>query len=64
MFAWLLVDMPRVDPRVISHSLNVDPVHRSIKQKKRHFISDRIEAVNQEVDKLLEAGFIRKANYL
>ena len=55
--------MPRIDPKVISHSLNVDPAHHPIKQKKRHFTLDRIQAVNQEVDKLLEACFIRDVNY-
>ena len=53
VLAWLIADMPGIDPKVILHSLNVDTAHQPIKQKKRHFTPDRVQAVNQEVDKLL-----------
>ena len=55
--------MPRINPEVISHSLNVDLAHRPIKQKKRHFTSNQVKVVNQEIDKLLEMSFIREVNY-
>ena len=61
--AFSAADMPGIDPEVIFHSLNIDPAHQPIKQKKRHFAPDRIQAVGQEVDKLLEASFIREVNY-
>ena len=63
VFAWSAADVPGIDPEVISHALNVDPTHRPVKQKKRHCAPDRIRVVDQEVDKLLEAGFIREVSY-
>ena len=36
---------------------------RSVKQKKRSFAPERQKAIDEEVDKLLEAGFIRETTY-
>ncbi|XP_074328121.1 uncharacterized protein LOC141666034 [Apium graveolens] len=54
------VDMPGIDPELITHKLNVDPNRKSVKQKKRSFAPERQEAIKQEVEKLLEAGFIEE----
>ncbi|KAK3026486.1 hypothetical protein RJ639_041783 [Escallonia herrerae] len=35
VFAWTASDMPGIDPEVISHKLNVDPLRKSFKQKKK-----------------------------
>ena len=50
-------------PTVMEHRLNVDPHHRPIIQKKRHMGPERTAAANAEVQKLLEAGFIRECQY-
>lgn len=53
-----------IDPYVITQWLNIDPKHRSIKQKQRVFNLERYETIKVEVDKLLKARFIRSVNYL
>ncbi|KAL5556432.1 hypothetical protein UlMin_038668 [Ulmus minor] len=63
VFAWSQEDMPGIDPKVIVHRLNIDPSFRPVKQKRRTFNAERYMAINTEVDKLLKADFIRKANY-
>ena len=55
--------MPGIDPGLITHKLNVDPLKKTIKQKKRNFAPERQEAIKQEVDKLLEAGFIKEMQF-
>jgi hypothetical protein len=37
VFACSHEDMPRIDPSVIVHKLNVDPSHRPVKQRRRTF---------------------------
>ena len=64
VFAWLGKDMPGVSPEVITHRLNVDPTCRPMKQKRRNFALDRSRAIEEEISKLLEAGFIREVQYL
>ena len=56
-------DMPSIDPSAICHRLNVDPSIRPIKQRRRVFGPDRNQAISDEVEKLLTAGFIREVYY-
>ena len=63
IFAWTHEDMPGIDPSVISHKLNVDSSMCPIKQKRRVFALDRNQAISDEVEKLLTAGFIREVYY-
>jgi len=63
VFAWCHDDMPGIDPSVISHRLNVDPNHRPVKQKRRCFAPERNQAIHEEVERLLKAGFIREVDY-
>lgn len=63
VFAWTHKDMPRIDPRVVVHKLNMNPASRPIKQKKRNFTPEHNQAVTEEVEKLLAAGFVRKVYY-
>jgi hypothetical protein len=63
VFAWSHEDMPGVKPSVITHRLNVDPSHRPVKQKRRSFAPERNQAVAVEVEKPLQAGFIREVDY-
>ena len=37
VFAWSHEDMPRIDPSVIAHRLNVYPSSKPVRQKKRVF---------------------------
>jgi hypothetical protein len=63
VFAWTHDDIPGIDPATICHKLNVDPSIRPIKQKRRVFAPDRNQAISDEVEKLLMAGFIREVFY-
>ena len=63
VFAWSHEDMPRIDPSVIVHRLNVNPTSSPIRLKKRVLAQERDKAIAEEVRKLLEAGFIREVYY-
>jgi hypothetical protein len=64
VFTWSHEDMPGIPPSVIVYKLLVDPSHRPIKQRRRSFAPKRNQVVAEEVQKLLEAGFIREVDYL
>ncbi|KAK3022983.1 hypothetical protein RJ639_046687 [Escallonia herrerae] len=48
VFAWTAADTPGIDPKVITHRLNVDPSKKPIKQKKRTFAPERHEKIEEE----------------
>ncbi|XP_074337257.1 uncharacterized protein LOC141674447 [Apium graveolens] len=56
-------DISGIDPNLITHRLNVDPTQKAVKQKKRTYAPDRLEAIKQKVGKLLEAGFIEEVQF-
>ena len=58
VFAWKQEDMGGIDPAVITHKLNVNPSFKPVKQKKRSFALERQKAINEEVNKLLQARAI------
>ena len=64
VFAWKQADMGGIDPTVITHRLNVSPSFKSIKQKRMSFTPERQKSINEEVDKLLQVGAIKKVEYL
>ncbi|XP_052189983.1 uncharacterized protein LOC127799804 [Diospyros lotus] len=63
VFAWNHEDMVGIDPRIMQHRLNVNPNHKSIRQKRRPITAERYATLKEEVDKLLASGFIREAQY-
>ena len=63
VFAWTPADMPGVPAEVIIHQLKVNKAQKLVKQKRRHFANERMAAIEEEVRKLLEAGFIREEKY-
>ena len=52
-----------IDLAVITHRLNVSQSFKSVKQKRRSFALERQKAINEEVDKLLQADAIREVEY-
>lgn len=52
--------MPRLDPSVTIHKLNLDPNTKRIMQKKRIFIAKRQKAITKEVKKFKAVGFIKE----
>ena len=63
IFARSHKDMPRIDPSVIAHRLNVDPAHKPVVQKLCKFNLECYTTINEEVRKLLRARFIREVHY-
>nr|CAN78757.1 hypothetical protein VITISV_035650 [Vitis vinifera] len=55
--------MKGIHPSISSHKLNVFPTARPVRQKIRRFHPDRQKVIRNEMDKLLEAGFIREVSY-
>ena len=62
-FVWKQADMGGIDPTVITHRLNVIPSFKPVIQKRRSFAPERQKAINEEVDKLLQAGAFREVEY-
>ncbi|RVW71622.1 hypothetical protein CK203_052647 [Vitis vinifera] len=60
IFAWTHSDMKGIHPSIASHKLNVLPAARPVRQKIRRFHPDRQRVIQDEINKLLEAGFIRE----
>ncbi|KAK8913989.1 hypothetical protein KSP39_PZI024103 [Platanthera zijinensis] len=63
IFAWSPEDMPGIDPQIIRHSLSINPACKPVIQKKRNFAPERLQAIEEEVEKLLRAQFIREVGY-
>ncbi|RVX19104.1 hypothetical protein CK203_008640 [Vitis vinifera] len=63
VFVWAYSDMKGIHPSVASHLLNILPSSRPVRQKVRRFHPDRQKIIQDEVDKLLEAWFIREVEY-
>ncbi|XP_022870705.1 uncharacterized protein LOC111389949 [Olea europaea var. sylvestris] len=63
VFAWKVGDMPGIDLEVAVHKLNISPRAKSVKQRKGQFAPKRRVVIQEEVGKLLGAGFIREVQY-
>lgn len=61
--AWMYDDMQGIDLRITTHHLNVSPRARPVKQKRRSFAPEHNEAIADEIDKLVQAKFIKEAHY-
>jgi hypothetical protein len=55
--------MPGIPREVIEHKLDINLAFKPINQKERRYIPERRETIRLEVNKLLEAGFIRPVDY-
>ncbi|RVW17975.1 Transposon Ty3-I Gag-Pol polyprotein [Vitis vinifera] len=63
IFAWAHSDMKGIHPSIASHRLNVFSTARLVRQRIRRFHPERQRVIRNEIDKLLEAGFIREVSY-
>ena len=59
VFAWDYNEMPGLDPRLVAHTLNVDPEAKPMAQPARIFHTEIEWQIVKEVQKLLAAGFIK-----
>ena len=55
--------MPRLDPRVAMHRLNINTDIKPVKQQQRRFRPEVIEVIQSEVRKLIDSGFIREEQH-
>ena len=55
--------MPGIAPEVIQHKLNVNPERKPVQQRRKVFAPEQVQAITDEVTKLLAAGFIREVHY-
>ncbi|GKV32530.1 hypothetical protein SLEP1_g41127 [Rubroshorea leprosula] len=63
IFAWTSADMPGIPTSVCQHKLSTNPLKKPVAQKRRLFGGERLQAIKEEVEKLLQAGFVRKVDY-
>lgn len=63
LFAWTALDMPGIDPKFLCHRLVVCRDARLVAQKKRKMGEEKRKAANAEIQKLLQAKFIREVTY-
>ncbi|KAL0428147.1 UNVERIFIED_CONTAM: Pro-Pol polyprotein [Sesamum latifolium] len=63
IFAWAPQDLEGINPKVITHHLNIDPGIKPVKQKKRHFGLEKDKVIQAEVDKLMTAGHIEEIQF-
>ena len=59
VFAWLPSDMPVISPNVITHQLKLNKKQRPVLQKLKFMSAKKQATIEEEVEKLLKAGFIR-----
>ncbi|XP_060190734.1 uncharacterized protein LOC132620012 [Lycium barbarum] len=63
IFAFCHADMTGIAPKVATHTLHIDPYHRPVKQPRRRFPDDRSKFIEEEVQRLLDAGSIRPVDH-
>ena len=55
--------MPGLDPQVAMHRLNINSNMKPVKQQQRRFRPEIMEAIQSEVRKLIDSGFIREEQH-
>ncbi|GKV40125.1 hypothetical protein SLEP1_g47794 [Rubroshorea leprosula] len=63
VFAWTTDEMPGIPAELTVHKLSTDPTRRPMVQKRRLFGPEKQAAIDEEIQKLLQAGFIRRVEY-
>src|SRR3954469_15765335 len=58
VFTWNYEDMPGLDPQVAMHRLNIDLEKKQFKQLQWRFRPAMMDAIEAEVKKLIDSGFI------
>jgi hypothetical protein len=63
VFAWSTSDLVGVSRDVIKNRLQVNPSVKPRKQKLQKMLEEKVEVAKNEVQRLLDAGFIREVTY-
>jgi hypothetical protein len=62
-FAWDYTEMPGLDRSIVEHRLPLKKGFRPFQQRARQMKAEVLEEVKKEVEKMLDAGFIRLCRY-
>jgi hypothetical protein len=62
-FAWDYIEMPGLDRSIVEHRLPLKLGFWPFQQRARQMKAEVLEEVKKEVEKMLEAGFIRPCRY-
>jgi hypothetical protein len=62
-FAWDYIEMPGLDRNIVEHRLPLKSGFRPFQQRAHQMKADVLVEVKKEVEKMLEAGFIRTCRY-
>ena len=62
-FAWDYTEMPGLDRSIVEHRLPLKKGFRPFQQRARQMKAEILEEVKKEVQKMLDAGFIRPCRY-
>jgi hypothetical protein len=60
MFAWCPADMPGIPRELTEHELKIFPNAKPIKQSMHHYNPEKARLMGEEINRLLEAKFIRE----
>lgn len=63
VFVWTHSNMLGIHPSIASHQLNILPFSRPIHQKVQQFYPDRQKIIQNKINKLLIAEFIKEVKY-
>ncbi|GKV24937.1 hypothetical protein SLEP1_g34474 [Rubroshorea leprosula] len=63
VFSWTTDEMLGIPTELIVYKLSTDPTNRPVVQKRRLFSPKKQVAIDEEIQKLLQAGFIRRVEY-
>ncbi|GKV39547.1 hypothetical protein SLEP1_g47305 [Rubroshorea leprosula] len=63
VFAWTTDEMPGILAKLTVHKLSPDPTRKPVVQKRCLFGPEKQAAIDEEIQKLLQAGFIRRMEY-
>ncbi|GKU90476.1 hypothetical protein SLEP1_g4466 [Rubroshorea leprosula] len=58
-----VMDMPGIPNSVSQHKFSTNPLKKPVAQKRRLFGGERLQVIKEEVEKLLQADFVRKVDY-
>ena len=55
--------MPGLDPQVVMYRPNINPDAKPVKQQQRRIRPEIMKAIQSEVKKLIDSGFIREEQH-
>ncbi|GKV41663.1 hypothetical protein SLEP1_g49163 [Rubroshorea leprosula] len=58
-----LIDMPGIPTSVSQHKLSTNLLKKPMAQKRRLFGGERLKVIKEKVEKLLQAGFVKRVDY-